>query len=115
MQFDNIQEYISQVYGIDLEVDYLNKNIHTLTYLKTVRIISRVGIDTTGQTAESIFHLAFQAERVAGFSAEKLRRADLIYQLADIHAEIEMLISKSGVEHNTGGFNKDLWANDINS
>jgi hypothetical protein len=114
MEFDNIQDYISQTYGYDLETDFLNKNIHGIVYLKVVRCLSKTGIQPAGQTAEMLFQMAFQAERAAGTDANRLRRADLIYQLADIHAEIEMLISKSGASASRG-FSKDVWVDGINS
>lgn len=115
MQFDNIQEYIDQVYGVELDTAFLNKNVHALTYLKVVRILSHIRIETTGLTAEAIFADAVRLERVTGTDdVQGQKRLTLLFQLADIHAHLEMLIDQAG-KRTSGGFDAGVWANDINS
>jgi len=117
MQFDNIQEYIDQVYGVELSTSFLNDNVHSLMYLKLVRLLSKLGIETSGMTAEALFAEAARVERGAyDHEVTKLARIQLMFQLADIHADIEMLIHKAGkAQAPSKGFDNKEWANDINS
>ncbi|WDS62076.1 hypothetical protein [Pseudomonas phage D6] len=109
MQFDNVQTYIDQAYGVELDTAFLNKNVHSLMYLKLVRLLSKLRIETTGVTAEALFAEAVQVERNG-----RQQMADLMFQLADLHAEIELLIVKSGKVRETG-FDAGVWERDINS
>lgn len=113
MQFDNLYEYIDQVYDVQLDKAFLKKEAPSLTYLKLVRILSHLRIDTTGSSAESLFADALRWERNAS-SQQDNNRANAIFVLADLHEIIETLIRKSGKKTNAP-FDNAQFADDINS
>lgn len=106
MQFDNIVDYIWQVYHIGIPTEYANQNARPLTYLKLVRVLSKLSIDPTDCTAEELFAEAVRLERGSNFEP----RANLLFQLADLHEECEVLIRGSGVVESGSSY-----ANGINS
>ncbi|MNL02623.1 hypothetical protein D3C87_1231360 [compost metagenome] len=109
MQFESLYEYIDQVYDVQLDKAFLQKEAPSLTYLKLVRILSRLRIDTTGQTAVQLFSEAMRWERLGDYN-----KAGAILVLADLHEIIETLIRKSGKKLHEQ-FDDDKFADDINS
>lgn len=106
MQFDNVVDYIWQVYSVGIPVQFAQENVRPLTYLKLVRLTCGLSIDTTDCTAEQLFAQAVQMER------NNRPGWDMMFQLADLHEECEVLIRKSGVLNNTG---TKAYVDDINS
>ncbi|QBJ02893.1 hypothetical protein MZD04_gp367 [Pseudomonas phage Psa21] len=115
LDFDNLKEYIEQVYRVRMDQSFLEKEAPALTYLKLVRVLSFLRIQPVGMTAEEIFADAVREERNwGGNSPSPETRTVLLYQLADLHEIIELLIRKSEVKKNDS-FSAELWSNDINS
>jgi hypothetical protein len=117
MQFDNLYDYIDQTYDIQIDKDFLLREAPGLTYVKLVRVLSLLRIDSTGLTADKLFFEATRSER--SFSQGCNRPTNdpgtvLMFQLADLHEIIETLIRKSGKKLNDQ-FDDDLFASDINS
>lgn len=117
MQFDSLYEYIDQTYDVQLDKEFLKKEAPGLTYVKLVRVLSLLRIDTTGLTADKVFFEAVRAER--SFSQGCNRPTNdpgtvLMFQLADLHEIIETLIRKSGKKTNAP-FDNSQFASDINS
>lgn len=92
MEFNNLREYIRQVYGIDVSEKFLQKNAPSLTYLKLVRVLNVCRISTAGMTAEDLFSEACRLERMNGMTEMAFHQ----YALADLHEIIEGLLRQAG-------------------
>lgn len=95
MQFDNVVDYIWQVYHVGIPVEYAHKHAKPLTYLKLVRTLSVLNIDPTGLDSTKLFAEAVRMERFA--STGRPGQAEWMFRLADLHEECELLIRGSGV------------------
>ncbi|MCY1418490.1 hypothetical protein D9M71_340510 [compost metagenome] len=117
MQFESLYEYIDQVYDVQLDKEFLKKEAPSLTYVKLVRTLSFLRIDSTGLTAERLFFEATRSERATCQGGNRPTNDPgtvLMYQLADLHEIIETLIRKSGKTKNAP-FDNSQFADDINS
>uniref|UniRef100_A0AB39CCI2 Uncharacterized protein n=1 Tax=Pseudomonas phage RVTF4 TaxID=3236931 RepID=A0AB39CCI2_9VIRU len=93
LQFDNIVDYIWQIYSVGIPVEYAEKNAKPLTYYKLVRVLQKLNIDPTDLNSVQLFSEAVRLEKGSHFDP----RANLMFQLADLHEECEILIRGSGV------------------
>lgn len=117
MQFDNVQEYIEQVYDVKLPPKFIAAEAPPLLYLKLVRFISQLGINTHDLNATQLFANGVHSERATAQGARhaegnQISRA--YFALADLHEVIEMMIRKSGVKK-LKGFDDNAWSDGINS
>lgn len=115
MQFDNLYEYIDQVYDVQLDSKFLEKEAPGLTYVKLVRVLSMLKISTVNMNADQLFFEAVRVERnMFRPDQQDLKRVELMYQIADLHEIIETLIRKSG-KKTDAPFDNSQFADDINS
>lgn len=94
MEFNNLKEYIEQVYKKRVDAKFLEKNAPSLTYLKLVRTLALCRISTVGMTAEDLFSEACRAERMNGMTEQAFHQ----YALADLHEIVEGLLRQAGHE-----------------
>lgn len=117
MQFENAQEYIEQVYDVKLPQKFIAAEAPPLLYLKLVRLISMLGINTHDLSAGQLFANGVHSERAtqqASRFSEGNEISRAYFALADLHEVIEMMIRKSGVKK-TKGFDDNAWSDGINS